>query len=133
MADFKDDLNKIVRDGSDVTFQFDPADIEKNKWVCALSYLSILFFLPLVVSPDSKYGRFHANQSLVLLIVAVIGNIAFGIARGILSILHLGWIATLATSLWGLLILGFMIIGIVNVLGGKARQLPVIGWVSLLK
>lgn len=133
MADLKDDLNKIVNDGDDITFRFEPEDIDKNKWVCALSYLFILFFLPLVVCPTSKYGRFHANQSLVLLIITAIGNIAFRIAGNILSVLHLRWIATLGGSMWALAVLAFMILGIVNVLGGKARQLPVIGWITLIK
>lgn len=133
MADLKDDLNKIVNDGDDITFRFEPEDIDKNKWVCALSYLFILFFLPLVICPTSKYGRFHANQSLVLLIITAIGNIAFRIAGNILSVLHLRWIATLGGSMWALVVLAFMVLGIVNVLGGKARQLPVIGWITLIK
>ena len=35
-------------------------DIEKNKVMAGLSY--ILFFLPLIACPESKYGRFHATR-----------------------------------------------------------------------
>ena len=45
-------------------------DIEKNKGIAALSYL--LFFLPLIFAQDSKFARFHMNQGLILLLVAVI-------------------------------------------------------------
>lgn len=56
---------------------FDPADIEKNKTMAGLAY--ILFFLPLVASPDSPFGRFHANQGLVLLLFALIGSFVLSI------------------------------------------------------
>lgn len=39
---------------------FEAEDIEKNKVLSAVAYL--LFFIPLLAAPDSKYGKFHANQ-----------------------------------------------------------------------
>lgn len=50
---------------NDITQQFAPEDIQKNKVISALSYLGILFFLPLMAAPESRFGKFHANQSLV--------------------------------------------------------------------
>ena len=47
----------------------DPADIEKNKTMAGLAYL--IFFLPLLACPDSKYGRYHANQALLLFILGL--------------------------------------------------------------
>lgn len=133
MADLNEDLNKLVNEGEDVTWRYDPEDIQKNKWICALSYVSILFFLPLVVCPDSKYGRFHANQALVLLIAGVAGEIVFGIAGTILGIISLGWIASIANALFSLLVFILMILGIVNVINGKAKHLPFVGKISLIK
>ena len=46
---------------NDITQQFAPEDIQKNKVISALSYLGILFFLPLVAAPESRFGKFHAN------------------------------------------------------------------------
>ena len=61
-----------------LTEDFDPNDLaSSNKWAYILAYLWILFFLPLVVCPDSKVGKFHANQGLVMLI--------FSFAVGIIS------------------------------------------------
>ena len=55
-----------------------------EKTMGGLAYL--IFFLPLIVCPQSQYARFHANQALVLLIAAVAGNI-------ILSLLPvIGWV-----------------------------------------
>lgn len=101
---------------------FDQADIEKNKTMAGLAY--IIFFLPLVACPDSPFGRFHANQGLVLLILGVAGSI-------ILTIIPvLGWIIL---PFFSLFILVLVIIGLVNGLGGKAKQLPLIGKIRLIK
>lgn len=114
---------------------YDPNDIQKNRVICALSYLWILFFLPLVACPDSKYGRFHANQGLLLLIASVAGNCVFGIAKMIFRTL-LPWFSFLiniVSSLYGILILGLVIYGIVNALNGRANPLPIIGKYTLIK
>ena len=133
MSDLHRDLERLRNEETDFTFCYDPEDITRNKSVCALSYLSVLFFLPLVVCPDSRYGRFHANQALVLLITSVAGNVMFRIAKSILSVVHLGWIAGIASWFWGLLVFLLMIFGIVNVLNGRARELPLIGKIKLLR
>ena len=60
--DFKDMLNT-----PDNSSMYDTQDIQDNKIWGALSYLGILFFLPLVVNGgSSKFGRFHANQAFIL-------------------------------------------------------------------
>jgi uncharacterized membrane protein len=56
---------------------FDPADIEKNKTMAGLAYF--IFFLPLLACPDSAFGKFHANQALLLLIVSIAGSIVLSI------------------------------------------------------
>lgn len=100
----------------------DPGDVEQNKTMAGLAYL--LFFLPLVVCPDSTFGRFHANQSLILLIFGLVGST-------VLSIIPiLGWVLLPFFAL-GVLILA--ILGLINGLGGKVKELPIIGKFRLLK
>lgn len=41
-------------------------DIEINKAVAALSYISILFVIPLILKRESKFCQFHAKQGLIL-------------------------------------------------------------------
>jgi uncharacterized membrane protein len=90
--------------------------------IAGLSY--ILFFLPLIACPDSKFGRFHANQALLLLILAIAGNI-------ILTIIPvIGWILL---PFFGILVFVLFLIGLINGLSGKAKELPVIGKYRLLK
>lgn len=99
-----------------------PEDIEKNKTMAGLSYL--LFFLPLITCPESGYAKFHANQSLILLIVGIAGNVILGIIPVI------GWMLMPFFGV-GVLILGIM--GLVNGFGGKAKRLPLIGKFDILK
>jgi uncharacterized membrane protein len=97
------------------------SDVEKNKGIAAATY--IIFFLPYIAAKDSKFAMFHANQSLVLLIVAVAGNIVLPL------IPILGWI------LWpffGLAVFVLWIIGVVNALNGKTKELPLIGSIKIL-
>lgn len=101
---------------------YDPKDIEKNKTMAGLSY--IIFFLPLLACPDSKYGKFHANQALLLLIVSVLGNIVLGFIPVI------GWML-LPVYAVAILIMGIM--GLVNGFGGKVKQLPLIGKYTIIK
>lgn len=92
-----------------------------NKIIFVLSYLGVLFFLPLVVCPNSSVGKFHANQGLSLLIVSIGGSIAISILYTIIS--FLGFLS----PLFSLVIFIFMIMGMVNAYNGKQVPLPIIG------
>ena len=101
---------------------FDATDIEKNKVISGLAY--ILFFLPLLACPESKYGRFHANQALILFLGSIAGSI-------ILSLIPIvGW---LLLPFFSIAVLVFAVIGLINGLTGKAKELPLIGKFKLLK
>lgn len=103
---------------------FDPADIEKSKVYSALAYLGILFFLPLVLCPDSKFGRFHANQGLVLLLFGMGGSLVLGL---------IPLLGGFLVSAYGVLTFVLFVIGLVNTLNGKAKELPVIGSIHIIK
>jgi len=114
--------NKNQEPGATQENAYIPEDIEKNKTIAGLSYL--LFFLPLIVCPESGYAKFHANQALLLLITGIAGNVILGI------IPIIGWMLMPIFGI-GVLILGIM--GLVNGFGGKAKQLPLIGKFTILK
>ena len=123
---------------TDTTSSYDKNDIEKNKVLCAVSYISILFFLPLVACPESRFGKFHANQALILLIASVILGAAGGALYTILWALPLipNFIKTFVDTaldivLWAAPVAG-MIFGIVNAAQGKAKEIPLIGKFNLI-
>lgn len=101
---------------------YTPEDIESSKVMAGLAY--ILFFLPLVVCPDSPFGRYHANQGLLLLLLGMGGSV-------VLSIIPIiGWMLLPIFAL-GVFILGVM--GLINGFTGKGKALPIIGKYQLIK
>lgn len=104
------------------TTHFTAEDIEQNRTWAALSY--ILFFLPMIFAPESKFAKFHANQSLILWIVSIVGNL---VLRWIPLI---GWIAS---SVLSLAVFVLFVMGLLNGFNGKAERLPIIGDFELLK
>ena len=116
---------------ADFTAQFDPQDIQNNKVMALLAYLGFLFLIPLLAAPNSKFARFHANQGIVLFIFEAIA----GVVTGIICIIpFVGWIiGGILSSAVGIFGLVLMILGIVNAVNGQAKQLPLIGGITLLK
>lgn len=101
---------------------FEAEDIEKNKIISAIAYL--LFFLPLITSPESKFGKFHANQGLLNLILAVLG----GIVLTIIPII--GW---MLMPLFNLAVLALDLWGAYNAYSGKAIEMPLYGHIEIIK
>ncbi|MCL1848146.1 MAG: zinc ribbon domain-containing protein [Clostridiales bacterium] len=124
-------LTQIAQDVADVTEEMDQADVEKNKAMGGLAY--ILFFLPLVTCPDSKYARFHANQGLLLLILVIAANMASSLIRTVFRWGLLRSIASIATSILFLAVTAIAVIGLINGFTGKAKELPVIGKIRIIK
>jgi uncharacterized membrane protein len=86
--------------------------------IACLSYLGILFLIPLLAKKDSKFCMFHAKQGLALFIVSII--ISF---LGMIPLL--GWFIILPLGMLFVLILAIW--GIVAALQGKETKLPLIG------
>ena len=132
--DFETQFQKL-NNTTDTTGKFDAKDIADNKVIAILSYLGILVLVPIFGAKGSKFARFHANQGLVLCITAVVYSIAYSILTGIL--IAVSWRLYAAFSgIFGFVSLIFavwVILGIVNAIGGKAKELPVIGKFKILK
>ncbi|WP_294653636.1 DUF4870 domain-containing protein [uncultured Ruminococcus sp.] len=115
--DFNDFMNT-----PDDTGMYDTQDIQTNKVWAALSYVGILFILPLLVNGgQSRYAKYHANQGFILFLT----NIVVGIASAILGKIPV--LGAVLSALLSLASLALMIIGIINAANGKAKQLPLIG------
>ena len=114
----------------DYTASFDQNDIQQNRVMGVLSYLGILVLIPLFAARESPFARFHCNQGIVLALAEVILSFAVRIF-GRLPLV--GWIIRLVGGLGGLALFVFAIMGIVNAINGKAKELPVIGGIQLIK
>lgn len=133
-------FNKL-NETADTTAQFTPQEIEEGKVMSILAYLGILVLVPILAGKESKYIRFHANQGLLLCLAWIAWVIIDGILNAVLrAILWRGlsmWDLYYTTS-WILdlvyLVIGVLaIIGIINVINGRAKDLPVIGKYRILK
>ena len=115
--------------GNDHSNEFATQEIADNKVVCVLSYLWILFWIPLVACSSSKYGKFHANQGLILLLTNIVLGIACGILGGIFSLIPYigGVIAGLLSFVAWAGPFALMIYGMVNTAQGKSKELPLVG------
>ena len=113
-----------VPDESDHTAMFEEEDIRRTNILSALCYLSFLFvILGLLIEPNSKFLRYHINQSIILYI--------FGILCGLVAIIpFLGWIAAVIGSVACVV---FMVMGILRAFKGQAKDLPIIGSLKFLK
>lgn len=143
----------------DTTAQFDPQDIELNNRLSLLSYLGILVLIPIFLVKRSRFAKFHANQGLVLLIADVAINLVLTILKlivgalrsGLMSLLYrvaggsvivtLGsvvggavnvvfWLITVLVSA---ALIALAVLGIINAVKGRAKELPLIGRFRILK
>ena len=123
-----------IMDTPDTTSQYTRTDIESNKAMAVLSYLGILVLVPILAAKNSPFARFHANQGLVLCITAILYSIAYTVINAI--VLAISWRLMFISTILGLLGIVFtvwVIIGIINAVNGKAKELPIIGKYRILK
>ena len=120
---------------TDNTALFDPTDIAHNKALAMQSYLGILVLFPIFGGKHSPFARFHANQGLLL----IIANTAYGITEALIiaffNLLHpvLGTLMGVLLSMGALVFTAAAVLGIINVIKGKATTLPFIGKFKLIK
>ncbi len=128
--DFTEKFEKMM-DTPDTTVEYELKDIEENKILSIVSYISLLFFIPYFLRPKSKYARFHCNQGLVLCLI----NFACNLILGKLSLFSgaLGLLGTVANSITTIICFALSILGIVNTCNGKAKELPIIGKIRIIK
>ena len=126
-------INSAINDftnTNDTTSEYDEKDINDNKVMGVLSYIGILWLVPLLAAKDSKFARFHANQGLVLWLASII----LSVASAVLAIIPIvGCVAAILLPVVGIGGFVLMILGIINAAQGKAKELPIIGKYRILK
>lgn len=140
-------------DVKDETKNFDKKDIESGKGMAIISYLGFLSLIPYLSEKKNKYVRYHAVQGLNLFIFEMIYSVAYGILTSVIKVktsCGTGYYGSLAdvfgltckvTPWWitlplGIIGLGFTalaIIGIVNACQDKAKELPIVNQIKIIK
>ena len=111
-------------DPKDHTAEFDPRDIADNKIIAALPYFTLaLGVVAALLVKESAYCKFHAKNAIRLEIAMVLALIP-----AIVPVI--GWIVS---AVLAVILVVVNIIAIVNVLQGKAKDLPIVGNIGFLK
>lgn len=121
----------------DTTAQYHPQDIQDNKAMGVLSYIGLLWLVPMFAAKQSPFARFHVKQGFLVVCTQMVFEIlsliltlaiktpvkALGYTIGYTTpgiLIFILWIIRLA--IWAMAVLG-----IVNAAQGKAKELPFIG------
>ena len=97
--------------------------MEGNKLMAAISYIGILFLVPLFAAKEDAFARFHANQGLVLCLA--------NIALYIISIIP--FVGPVLSGIGSIVTIIFAILGIINAVKGEMKPLPFIGGIQIIK
>ncbi len=91
--------------------------VSNNTLMGVLAYLGPLVIISYITSKDNAFVKFHIKQGLVVFALEVIAWILASMLWSLWMIVNLINIATLV----------FSILGIINVVQGKMKELPIIG------
>jgi uncharacterized membrane protein len=91
-------------------------DVEKGKGMAWLSYIGILWLVPMLAMKENVFCKFHVKQGIMLMLYGV----AVGIVGG--AIPFLGWF--IVAPIGSIIVLVLAIMGIINSLGGKYWVCP---------
>ena len=122
----------------DETEKYDEKDIDSAAFFAPISYLGILFFVPLLIKPNSEFAKYHANQGLVLLLTALAVDAVICLIGVLLNLVNLWIFPTFICLVFlftfcNLFFVIFMILGMYNATSGYAKEIPIIGRIRIIK
>lgn len=128
---------------ADTSGEYDPNDIANNKGMAVMAYLGLLWLIPFFMRKESKYVQYHCRQGITLVLFEIAYSVLSAILTAIIKTPHYiygiyygsytpGWLTTI---LWLISIPLFIIaiIGILNAVNGRAKELPIIGKFKIMK
>jgi len=143
----KETINKIM-DTEDTTKEYEKKDIEENKGLAVLSYLGPLVLIPYLVDKKSKFANYHKKQGLNLFVLeAIFGFVAYILTSTIqvskmCTVLNdvkfecgqiVPWWINIPIDLVELVFAALSIVGLIYACQGKAKELPILGKVKIIK
>jgi uncharacterized membrane protein len=110
-------MNAPQHEGEKMETKESPITVERNTIMAILSYIGPLVIIPYLTAKDDAFVLFHIKQGLVLFVIEII----LWVLMGMFWFLYPVW------QLINLALFVLAIIGIVNALNGKEKQLPLVG------
>ena len=118
-------------DGKDFTANYSAKDKEDSKLWAILAYFGLLCLIPLFAAKESPYAKFHTNQGLVFLIFEAglgVCSIIFSLIPFVKTLIAPFFIS--ATIIFGATM---FVYGLMNAVQDRAKELPGIGGIRILK
>ncbi len=119
---------KIINSVPDETNKFNESEIEDGKDMGVLCYIMPL--LPYFLNKKNNYVKYHSIIGMNLFIISIFYYILFKMINPISNDIVI--VQVILSIIW-LLLLILSCIGISNVCSGKARGLPLINKIQILK
>ena len=127
--------------GREYTKRYHPDDISSCRTECICACTGLLFFLPLVSHPNSRFGRYWANQGFLVLLTELAALLVWLILGGILGLLAaipligvlFGMARALAAVALCLALAVFIFLPMSFAARGRAKDIPFIGFMRFIK
>ena len=123
------DVVENIMDTKDTTNKFKQEDINKNTAVSIIAYIGIFSLIPYFLCKDSKFAMFNAKQGVNLFILEVITMVIVSV----ISLFTPWWVARAIIYVAYLLFILLSLAGVINVLNGKAKELPYVSSFKFIK
>ena len=112
----------------------DNRDSSNEKLLAAMAYLGILAVVPFFMEKKTQFVRFHLGQGVTLFAAEILYGIIYQLL--VVMVLMVSWRLYLIVRIAGYVAFVFPVlalIGIINVLNGQEKELPVIGKIRLFR
>ena len=112
----------------------DNRDSRNEKLLSAMAYLGILVVVPFFMEKKTQFVRFHLGQGVTLFAAEILYGIIYQLL--VVMVLMVSWRLYLIVRIAGYVAFVFPVlalIGIINVLNGQEKELPVIGKIRLFR
>ena len=126
-------MNKTDKNVSYLKENFSNEEIKNGKVMAIFSYIFPL--VPYIIEKNNKWVRFHAIQGMNLLIFSLLSSIFITFFTNLLCNMYSYlWtiMGILSTAVYILIIL-LCLKGIINVVKGIAKKLPIVGSFRIIK
>lgn len=133
------DRKDLFSEGEDFSRAYSAQDVASNRLAAVLCYLPFLCLYPILFrTRRSAYVRFHANQGLVLFLTEMLYSVVIRLVFSLIDSLRvIGPLLSLPAVLinWAVRLFFFAltVVGVYRAYTGRAKQLPVIGKITLIK
>ncbi len=127
--------------GRDHTRSFRKIDTRICRFECVCAGTGLLFFLPLVSAPESRFGRYWSNQGLIVLLTHLLLLVLWFLGGGLLWLLglipYIGIVFSILRIAFGILLSAIAVFyvgyAMVYAIRGRAKDVPLFGHLRLLQ